>query len=153
MARAHTFVEAVVEAPARDVYSVLADYTHHHPHIMPAMFSGLEVESGGVGAGTVFHITLRIAGKDKRLHMRVDEPEPGRVLTETDLDSGSVTTFSLSRAGGDDPTVRIGSEWELRTGIGGVLDRVALPPMTRSLLRKQLAQLALYMRTQPVGPH
>jgi hypothetical protein len=83
----------------------------------------------------------------------VDEPEPGRVLTETDLDSGSVTTFSLSRAEGDDPTVRIGSEWELRTGIGGVLDRVALPPMTRSLLRKQLAQLALYMRTQPVGPH
>lgn len=150
MARTQTSVEAVIDAPARDVYAVLADYVRHHSHIMPSMFAGLEVESGGVGAGTVFHITLQGPGKDKRLHMRVDEPEPGRVLTETDLDSGSVTTFTLSKADGDAPTVRIGSEWEPRTGIAGILDRLVQPSATRSILRKQLGTFQAYMRTGPV---
>ena len=66
----------------------------HHPWIMPpSRFSDLGVETGGVGAGTVFHITLRVLGRRQRLHMAVTEPRPGTELTETDLDTGALTTF------------------------------------------------------------
>ena len=80
--------EATFDAKLDVVYEVIADYATHHPQIMPeSFFSGLEVDAGGIGAGTVFHITFHAPGKRERLHMRVDEPEPGSVLTETNLDS------------------------------------------------------------------
>ena len=69
MGWAHAHAERPIDAPPAAVYTVLADYRTHHPRIMPAPpFSDLEVETGGVGAGTVFHITVRTAGRRQRLH-------------------------------------------------------------------------------------
>jgi len=81
MPRVRVEADRTIGARAADVYQVLADYSVHHPKIMPPdHFSNLEVEDGGAGAGTVFHITAKVAGKRQRLHMRVSEPEPGSVL-------------------------------------------------------------------------
>src|SRR5918993_898798 len=42
-----------VPAPPAEVYAILADYTEGHPHILPSSyFRNIEVEEGGVGAGT-----------------------------------------------------------------------------------------------------
>lgn len=143
-------VESLIEARSGAVYEVLADYTTHHPEIMPApLFSRIQVESGGIGEGTIFHITLRIAGREQRMHMRVAEPEPGRVLTETNLDTGAVTEFSLSSVNGDSPTlIRISSEWETADGVRGLFDKTATPILTRWILRKQLRKLNRYMQSQ-----
>lgn len=149
MGLAHAQAESTIDASPASVYAVLADYTKHHPRIMPpSLFSNLEVESGGIGAGTVFHITLRVAGKKQRLHMRVGEPEPGRVLTETNLDTGVVTTFTVGSANGDSTSkARISSEWEPKGALGGLIDRTMTPLVMKWIFGKQLRELQSYMRS------
>jgi hypothetical protein len=127
---------------------VLADYTTHHPRIMPPEhFSDLEVELGGIGDGTVFHITARVAGKRQRLHMRVTEPEPGSILRETNLDTGVVTEFSVSGNGSGTTLVRMSSEWEAR-GVRGWIDRIVAPRLMHRLFAEQLDQLESYVRSK-----
>jgi Polyketide cyclase / dehydrase and lipid transport len=147
MGRARAHAEQPIDAPPAAVYRVLADYTTHHPRIMPAsLFSDLEVETGGVGAGTVFHITLRTMGRRQRLHMRVAEPEPGQVLTETNLDTGVVTVFRVAPDGGGS-LVSMSSRWEPAGGLRGLVDRLLTPPLMGRIFAKQLRQLGRYMRS------
>jgi hypothetical protein len=155
LGHARAQAEASIDAPPAAVYEVLADYETHHPRIMPpSLFSNLEVEEGGIGADTVFHITLRIAGKKQRLHMRVGEPEPGRVLTETNLDTDVVTAFTVAPSNGGSTTgARISSEWESKEGIGGLVDRTITPLLLRWIFRKQLRELARYMRSEKAPKH
>jgi hypothetical protein len=147
MGRARAHAERSIAATPASVYAVLADYTTQHPRIMPpSLFSNLEVESGGVGAGTVFHITLRMLGRRQRLHMRVGEPEPGHLLTETNLDTGVVTRFSVtSRGGGRRTLARISSEWETAGGLRGLADRLMTPLLMGRIFAKQLRQLDQYV--------
>ena len=89
MDSAHAAVERTIDAPPAAIYAVLADYSTHHPRIMPASyFSDLEVEEGGVGTGTVFHITLKALQARRNGADAGRRAEPGRVLTETNLDTG-----------------------------------------------------------------
>jgi uncharacterized protein YndB with AHSA1/START domain len=149
MGQARANAERSIAAAPASVYAVLADYTTQHPRIMPpSLFSDLEVESGGVGAGTVFHITLRMLGRRQRLHMRVGEPEPGHVLTETNLDTGVVTRFSVApQDGGRHTLARISSEWETAGGLRGLADRLATPLLMGRIFAKQLRQLDQYLRS------
>jgi Polyketide cyclase / dehydrase and lipid transport len=149
MGRARAHAELLIDAPPAVVYMVLADYTTRHPKIMPAPpFSDLEVESGGVGAGTVFHITLRMLGRRQRLHMRVGEPEPGRVLTETNLDTGVITEFTVApREGGSRTLAGMSSEWEPQGGLRGLTDRLVTPRLMGRMFTKQLRQLDQYIRS------
>jgi hypothetical protein len=149
MGQARANAERSIAAAPASVYAVLADYNSQHPRIMPpSLFSDLEVESGGVGAGTVFHITLRMLGRRQRLHMRVGEPEPGHVLTETNLDTGVVTRFSVApQDGGRHTLARISSEWETARGLRGLADRLATPLLMGRIFAKQLRQLDQYVRS------
>jgi hypothetical protein len=149
MGRARAHAEQLVDAPPAAVYQVLADYRTYHPRIMPAsLFSDLEVETGGVGAGTLFHITLRTMGRRQRLHMQVAEPEPGQVLTETNLDTGVVTVFSVAPGdGGSRTLVRMSSGWETGRGLRGLFDRLVTPRLMGRIFAKQLRQLDRYMRS------
>ncbi len=149
MGRTRAQAERVIGAPPAAVYAVLADYTTQHPQIMPAsLFSNLTVESGGVGAGTVFHITLRMLGRRQRLHMRVGEPEPGQVLTETNLGTGVETRFAVApRDGGRRTLARISSEWETAGGLRGLADRLMTPRLMGSIFARQLRQLDQYVRS------
>jgi hypothetical protein len=155
MSSARAATESIVDAGPDTVYTVIADYTRHHPQIMPpTMFSDLTVESGGVGAGTVFHISLRVAGRTQRLRMRVAEPEPGRVLTETNECSGAVTAFTVTAVNVPGSSrVRIATEWEPSPGLRGLVDRVATPVLMRRIFRQQLARLSRYVRSGVVIPN
>lgn len=149
MGHARAQAENLIQARPTAVYAVLADYRTHHPRIMPpSLFSKLQVEAGGVGADTVFHITLNIAGRKQRLHMKVTEPEPGHVLTETNLDTGVVTRFTVASVNGDSRTLaRISSDWETDGGLRGFLDRLMTPIMMRRIFKKQLLELDRYMHS------
>ncbi len=72
-----------MHAPADTVYRYLADMRGHHPRFLPPAFSDFQVESGGVGAGTVTRRKLTAGGRTRECRMEVAEPEPGRVLTES----------------------------------------------------------------------
>jgi hypothetical protein len=145
--RARAQAENPINARPPAVYAVLADYKAHHPRIMPeSLFSNLEVETGGVGAGTLFHITFRMLGRRQQLHMQVAEPEPGHVLTETNLDTGVVTKFTVApEDGGSRTLARISSEWETGGGLRGFIDRLATPVLMRRIFRLQLRELGRYM--------
>src|SRR5512139_3319670 len=89
-------VSSLIQAPAQQIYAIIADYRNGHPRILPKpYFVSLEVEEGGVGAGTVIRFQMRLMGRLQSFHSRIREPVPGKVLAETDLDSGAVTTFKV----------------------------------------------------------
>ena len=92
-------VSASATIPARRerVYSLIADYNDGHPRILPKQFMSLVVEQGGVGAGTIIRFQMRVFGKKQTFRAAITEPERGRVLVETDLDTnGAVTTFTVN---------------------------------------------------------
>ncbi len=93
--------ERLVGAPAELAYRCIADYRTHHPRFLPPAFSDFHVEQGGVGAGTVHSFQLTAGGRTRTYRMRVEEPEPGRVLTESDTGSSLVTTWTVTPEGRD----------------------------------------------------
>ena len=141
MARIHATASAVVPAPPDVVYDLIADYRDGHPRILPRPpFGALTVEEGGVGTGTVIRFTMRAAGQTQTVRARITEPERGRVLAETSLDNGAVTTFTVDPE--DDGTrVTITTEYE-QPGPRGAIERLLVPPMLRKVYVEELRLLA-----------
>ncbi len=144
MSRVHAEETAVIAAPPATIYALLADYRVGHPQILPPQyFRDLQVESGGQGAGTVIRFQAGAMGRMRPLRMLVAEPEPGRVLTESDTASSLVTTFTVTPvADGTQAEVRIASDWEAAPGLAGAVEHRLLPGMYRRIYRAELAQLA-----------
>jgi hypothetical protein len=142
--------ERSVCAPAATVYGYIADMREHHPKFLPPAFTDFQVESGGVGAGTVTTFAVTAGGRTRKYRMQVAEPEPGRVLTETDSGSSLVTTFTVTPQG-DDCTVRISTSWEGAGGIGGFFERTFAPRVLRGMYADELARLDAYARAQPAS--
>ncbi|MEO8453409.1 MAG: hypothetical protein ABI647_26730 [Gemmatimonadota bacterium] len=81
-------------ASLRAVYGLIADDRKGHPSILPPQyFENLEVEEGGYGAGTRIRFTMLSYGTRRVCRAHVTEPEPGRVLVETDIETGTSTRF------------------------------------------------------------
>jgi hypothetical protein len=136
--------EGPVGAPAERVYAILADYRQHHPRILPDNFSELTVEQGGVGEGTVFRYKMKVAGQTREARTQVTEPQPGRVLTESDAQRGIVTSFIVTPEG-TTSRVRIETYWE-KGGVGGLVDRLMAPRLLRPIYADELARLDRYAR-------
>jgi hypothetical protein len=144
---------ALIDAPPRAVYALLADYRNGHPRILPRPpFEGLEVERGGTGAGTRIRVPTRNMGIARVLVMDVTEPEPGRVLMETEPATGMVTTFTVDPAeGGMHSQVTIATEWKPR-GLGGLLERLFAPAMLRGVYAHELRNLQQAFRSPAPRP-
>lgn len=139
--------EAPVAAPAETVYGYIADMREHHPRFLPPAFSGFTVESGGVGAGTITRFTMTAGGRTREYRMKVEEPEPGRVLTESDMNSTAVTTFTVSPQASAS-LVTISTAWDGASGIGGVFERMFAPRVLRGIYADELKRLDAYAREQ-----
>ena len=137
--------ERTVDAPAGAVYGYIADMRGHHPHFLPPAFSDFQVESGGVGEGTITRFTLTAGGRTRQYRMKVAEPEPGRVLTESDTGSSAVTTFTVTPQDGRS-LVRIATTWEGAGGIGGFFERLFAPRVMRGIYADELERLNAYAR-------
>src|SRR5215470_9242714 len=145
MARMQVSAERTVDAPADTVYRYIADMREHHPRFLPPAFSDFQVESGGVGAGTVIRYKLTAGGRTREYRAKVAEPEPGRILTESDTGSSSVTTFTVSPQGAAS-VVRISSSWDGAGGIGGLFERMFAPRVLRDIFEDELKRLDAYAR-------
>jgi hypothetical protein len=155
MAEVSAESEGIVHAPPAAVYGYLADMRTHHPKFLPPAFSDFTVVEGGVGAGTVTTFTVTAGGRSRSYKMRLSEPEPGRVLQETDENSSLVTTFTVDpveSAGaanvGQHSRVRIRTAWQGAGGIGGFFERTFAPRAMRSLYDDELRRLDAYAREQ-----
>lgn len=142
--------ERLIEVQAAAVYGLIADYREHHPRFLPPAFSNLAVEEGGVGDGTVISFDLRAGGRQRRYRARIVEADPGRVLQEIDLDSGSVTTFEVIPEG-EASRVRIRTEWSPSRGLQGWVERLLAPRLLRRLYADELANLDRYAHEQARG--
>lgn len=147
MATVRASAEGMVAAPPGAVYGYLADMTEHHPRFLPPAFSGFSVESGGVGAGTTVRFTVSAGGRSRAYHMVVAEPEPGRVLTETDTSSSLVTTFTVTPKDGAS-MVEIVTTWKGAKGVGGFFERTFAPRVMRKIYLDELQRLDTYARAR-----
>src|SRR3954471_2580702 len=133
---------APVDAPAEVVYGIISDYRNGHPHILPRKyFEWLEVERGGRGEGTVIRFQMRVLGQTRVLRAAVTEPEPGRVLVETDTGGdGPVTTFTVEPEG-EGSRVTFSTELSSAGGPLGVLERFVLRRVLGRVYAAELKQL------------
>lgn len=145
MAEIYVTASGTVGAPAADVYRYIADYRQHHPRFLPPAFSDFRVEQGGVGAGTVVSFRVTAGGSTRAHRDVVAEPEPGRVLTESN-DAGKLTTFTVTPAGGGSQ-VKIETRWPT-AGLRGLVERLLAPRLLRAIFVDELARLDRYARQQ-----
>jgi uncharacterized protein YndB with AHSA1/START domain len=145
MAKINVSAERTIAAPAETVYGYLADMREHHPKFLPPAFSDFTVESGGVGAGTVTRFKTTAGGRTREYRMELSEPEPGRVLQESDTTSSLITTFTVTPEGGSS-RVRIETTWDGAGGIGGFFERTFAPRVMRGIYDDELERLDAYAR-------
>ena len=133
---------AIVAAPAPVVYGIIADYREGHPAILPRRyFETIEVEHGGLGAGTRIRFRIRAFGSARTVRADVTEPVPGRELVETDLATGAATRFLVEPAeDGRASRVTFETTWR-RSGVSGWLERCLAPRYLRQVYRAELALL------------
>jgi hypothetical protein len=86
---------------------------------------------------------MRVMGRTQTFRAAITEPEPGRVLVETDLTMGAVTTFTV------DPIeerrksrVTISTELQVRRGLLGMLQRALTTKFLRPVYIRELENLA-----------
>ena len=147
MAEVYVCTEGLVGAPADRVYQLIADHREHHPKFLPANFSNFEIEQGGVGAGTITTFTITAGSRSRNYRMRVEEPEPGRVMTESDTTSSLMTTWTVTPEG-EHARVRIETRWDGASGVAGFFERVFAPPAMRRIYNDELRRLDRYAREQ-----
>lgn len=139
--------ERHVGAPAATVYGYIADMREHHPKFLPPAFSDFAVESGGVGQGTVNRYKLTAGGRTREYRTEVTEPEPGRVLVESDTQSSAVTTFTVSPEE-QGCRVQISTTWAGAGGVGGFFEGLFAPRVMRKIYADELERLDAYARGQ-----
>ena len=138
----HTLsASADIAAPAARAYHLIADYRAGHPRILPKPpFISLDVEAGGVGAGTVVRCKMRFLGLVQTFWSDIEEPEPGRLLVERIRKSGMVTRFVVEPLAPDLCRVTIATDVPV---LGGWLGRLQGKWMEKVLLPTYRAELGL----------
>ncbi len=148
MATIHAHATHEIDARPAAIYAVLADYHVGHQAILPRpYFEEVKVEAGGRGAGTRLRVTMRVMGVESVFHEVVTEPQPGRVLAETDPDAGVTTTFTVDPLdGGKRARVTIATEARASPGLKGMVERLVNPGVLRGIYRKELRKLEEYVK-------
>ena len=142
---------ALVPAAPSRVYALIADYHNGHPHILPKEFSELVVEKGGVGRGTIIRFRMSVFGRKQTFRAAISEPEPGRVLVETDLDAnGAVTTFIVDPDSATGHSrVTITTELAVGKGLAGKIAHFFSARLLRPIYVRELGLLAAYVHEHP----
>jgi hypothetical protein len=145
----HFSAERLLDAPADVVYHCLADYRQHHRAggFLPPAFTSLDVLEGGIGDGTVIRFTTSVGGRNITRTHQVTEPEPGRVLVESDK-NGEGSTFTVVPRGSG-TLVRIDTVL-MGSGLEGMLMPVVYPRVMKPLYDDELTRLERY--AQGHGP-
>ena len=152
MARMHVEASAVIDASPDVVYNTIADYKEGHPRISPKKyFSDLRIDEGGVGAGTVISFSMKVGGSETTYRARIEEPEPGRVLVESGLNSDTTTTFTVTPAEGGKSLVKITTDWTGSSGIKGLIEKMAAPGMLRKVYEEELRKLEEVAASRQAG--
>lgn len=135
---------ALIPASPQIVYRLIADYKNGHPRILPKpFFIALNVEKGGYGEGTVIDFQMKVMGQILSFHSLITELKPGRILLETDQNTGAATTFTVEpRMDGKQCFVTIATALNLPDGVAGKVQGWFIASTLRPIYVKELKQLA-----------
>jgi len=141
-----------IPAPAEAVYRVFADYREAHPRVLPPrFFSGLKVEEGGYGAGTVVLVEGRFAGRTRVIRGVVSEPEPGRLLVESYPAEQTVTSFRVTpEPGNGGSRVTISTVMNRRRGIVGWIEARVVRRLLERVYDEELELVTKYVAARGV---
>jgi polyketide cyclase/dehydrase/lipid transport protein len=150
MAKHSLSASKLISSPTQIVYDLIADYRNGHPRILPTpYFVSLEVEQGGYGAGTVINFQMKLMGRIQSFHSRITEPEPGRILVETDMNTGAVTTFTVDpRSATEEAFVTFTTTTDVPNGLIGKIQGWLTTQLLRPIYLKELDQLAEIAKEQ-----
>jgi len=139
-------VERMIDAAHPQVYNAVIDMEEHR-RILPKQFESLEVLKGGKGQGTVFRLNMNVMGNRSLLEFSLTEPEPGRIVQEQDDKAGVVTIWKLSpNEKGDKCLIQLTTKFRSKPGIVGILERLFIPPVIRSIYRQELDNINEYLK-------
>ena len=151
MPRYSVSASATMNAQPHVVWDIIADYRVGHPMILPKGFSAIQVERGGIGAGTVIHFSVRTMGVAREFHQVVSTPEPGRVLVESSTTDSAITTFTIAAVDeGSHSRVEIATEMDGRPGLPGALERAMTRLVMGRMYREELSKLASFAEARSV---
>jgi len=126
-------------------YRLIADYQGGHQRILPDKYFGnLRATKGGYGDGTEIAFEMYPFGMKRATQQsraRVTEPEPGRVLVETDLDRGFVTTFTVDAVGPSSARVEFVTSVPRKPGILGAIEKSVTTRFLSTVYDAELKQL------------
>jgi uncharacterized protein YndB with AHSA1/START domain len=143
MSHIHVKAERIIDVKPEVVHETLTDYRWKRPQILTSNFLDYTVGKGGKGAGTEVHYRLRAARRERPYVMQIEEPIKGLAITEQDRNSSLLTTWTLTPIGNGERTkVRVDSEWEGGTGVGGFFERTFAPLGLQNIYSKILSNLA-----------
>jgi hypothetical protein len=147
MKRPDITASITIKATTVQVHAVIADYRNGHPNILPKKyFSNLDVERGGFGAGTIIRFHMHAFGRSFNARASIMEPIVGRVLVETDLAAGHITTFTMQpMTNGRHTYVTISTELKSRGGLLGTLERFLVVRYLRRVYDAELQLLAEFV--------
>lgn len=136
----------MINAPAKVVYGIIADYRVGHPSILPKQYFGpIEVLKGGNGAGTQIRFQMMAPGRKDTFIADITEPEPGSLLVESHHleekpSAKSATTFRVEPVDdGHKSRVSFATEIQVSNWLEGFLAGTFL----RRVYAAELKQLAV----------
>jgi uncharacterized membrane protein len=141
MATINVSAQRTIDAPAGEVYTYLADVREHRPHFLPPAFEDFKVEDGS--EETVVSYKVNAGRRVRAYRVRVEQSEPGRMLTDRDLGSSLVTRYTVESSG-EASQVRIETSWEGAGGVGGFFERTFAPRVLGQLYEEELNRLNEY---------
>jgi len=135
----------VIGASAAVAYGLIADYQGGHQRILPKQYFGnLRATKGGYGDGTEIAFEMYPFGMKRaaqQARARVTEPAPGRVLVETDLDRGFVTTFTVDAVSETTSRVEFVTTVPRKPGARGAIEKLITTLFLRTVYEEELEQL------------
>lgn len=147
MSQIHTEYSAVIDARPEDIYAVIRDYNVGHRAILPKpYFTGMDIEKGGVGAGTIVLVHMEVFGNKRTFRHVVSEPEPNRLLVEQDENLGVTSQFLVEPINVEQSRVTIIADARPQPGFVGIMERLMNPPIMRRIFKEELQNLADYLR-------
>ena len=142
----------IVGASAAEAYRLIADYRGGHQRILPPKYFGnLRATKGGYGDGTEIAFEMYPFGMKRstqQARARVTEPEPGRVLVETDLDRGFVTTFTVDPVGPTSSRVEFVTTVPRKPGFLGAIEKAVITAFLRRVYDAELKQFDEVVREE-----
>ncbi len=148
-------IEAQAEMPvsAEIIFHILADYTTHHPAILPKQFEKITVIEGGYGDGTIIDISMKMFGSRRTSRAYITVAKPGRELVETIPESNLITTFIIDPIDEEKRCqLTLKTEGTFSRGLTGAIEKRMLPNFLRKLYEEELENLKQYSQTVTLEP-